>query len=264
MCIDPPRPRLVPPSRAISSANIPSGSRPFARQCPWPRCVDVMTSAGPSGQQAPTAAASCPIDRWTKPGTSPSRKSWETRCSKPRMSNIRRCISRSSSRPGLMPCTVTTGTVPTGPHRAGRMTDRYRDAPSSSPAPGERSGRCALAPVRRRARYRSGLERCQPALARRDRRCDFRPAARRDRHRSSPTSSEFDQVEAVVALAVERFGGVDVLISNAGVLSPNGRIHNLSTAGLGARVPGQRARRGQRHQGSRRGHAAPARRDRSC
>ena len=37
-------------------------------------------------------------------------------------------------------------------------------------------------------------------------------------------------MEAVVALAVERFGGVDVLISNAGVLSPNGRIHNLSTA----------------------------------
>ncbi len=42
--------------------------------------------------------------------------------------------------------------------------------------------------------------------------------------------SEYEQVEAVVAHAVERFGGVDVLISNAGVLSPNGRIHNLSTA----------------------------------
>jgi meso-butanediol dehydrogenase/(S,S)-butanediol dehydrogenase/diacetyl reductase len=37
------------------------------------------------------------------------------------------------------------------------------------------------------------------------------------------------QVDAVVALAVERFGRVDVLISNAGVLSPNGRIHNLTT-----------------------------------
>jgi len=41
--------------------------------------------------------------------------------------------------------------------------------------------------------------------------------------------SEIDQVEAVVAHAVERFGRLDVLISNAGVLSPNGRIHNLST-----------------------------------
>jgi 3-oxoacyl-[acyl-carrier protein] reductase len=37
------------------------------------------------------------------------------------------------------------------------------------------------------------------------------------------------QVDAVVQLAVERFGRLDVLISNAGVLSPNGRIHNLTT-----------------------------------
>jgi NAD(P)-dependent dehydrogenase (short-subunit alcohol dehydrogenase family) len=42
--------------------------------------------------------------------------------------------------------------------------------------------------------------------------------------------SDFDQVEAVVKSAVARFGRLDVLISNAGVLSPNGRIHNLSTA----------------------------------
>jgi 3-oxoacyl-[acyl-carrier protein] reductase len=41
--------------------------------------------------------------------------------------------------------------------------------------------------------------------------------------------SEPDQVEAVVARAIERFGRLDVLISNAGVLSPNGRIHNLTT-----------------------------------
>jgi 3-oxoacyl-[acyl-carrier protein] reductase len=41
--------------------------------------------------------------------------------------------------------------------------------------------------------------------------------------------SEFDQVESVVARAVERFGRLDVLIGNAGVLSPNGRIHNLTT-----------------------------------
>jgi 3-oxoacyl-[acyl-carrier protein] reductase len=40
---------------------------------------------------------------------------------------------------------------------------------------------------------------------------------------------DFDQVESVVARAVERFGRLDVLISNAGVLSPNGRIHNTST-----------------------------------
>lgn len=41
--------------------------------------------------------------------------------------------------------------------------------------------------------------------------------------------SDFDQVRAVAARAVERFGRLDVLVSNAGVLSPNGRIHNLST-----------------------------------
>ena len=41
--------------------------------------------------------------------------------------------------------------------------------------------------------------------------------------------SEIADVEAVVALAVERFGRLDVLVSNAGVLAPNGRIHNLAT-----------------------------------
>jgi meso-butanediol dehydrogenase / (S,S)-butanediol dehydrogenase / diacetyl reductase len=41
--------------------------------------------------------------------------------------------------------------------------------------------------------------------------------------------SDYDAVEAVVARTVDRFGRLDVLISNAGVLSPNGRIHNLTT-----------------------------------
>jgi 3-oxoacyl-[acyl-carrier protein] reductase len=42
--------------------------------------------------------------------------------------------------------------------------------------------------------------------------------------------SDYSQVEAVVSHTVERFGRLDVLISNAGVLSPNGRIHNLDPA----------------------------------
>jgi len=41
--------------------------------------------------------------------------------------------------------------------------------------------------------------------------------------------SDFAAVEGVIGRATERFGRLDVLISNAGVLSPNGRIHNLDT-----------------------------------
>ena len=41
--------------------------------------------------------------------------------------------------------------------------------------------------------------------------------------------SDFAAVEAVVSETVARFGRLDVLISNAGVLAPNGRIHNLET-----------------------------------
>jgi meso-butanediol dehydrogenase/(S,S)-butanediol dehydrogenase/diacetyl reductase len=41
--------------------------------------------------------------------------------------------------------------------------------------------------------------------------------------------SEPAQVEAVVERATSTFGRLDALISNAGVLSPNGRIHNLAT-----------------------------------
>jgi 3-oxoacyl-[acyl-carrier protein] reductase len=40
--------------------------------------------------------------------------------------------------------------------------------------------------------------------------------------------TDLAEVQAVADLAVERFGRLDVLISNAGVLSPNGRIHNLT------------------------------------
>jgi 3-oxoacyl-[acyl-carrier protein] reductase len=40
--------------------------------------------------------------------------------------------------------------------------------------------------------------------------------------------SDAEQVAAVVARAVYAFGRLDVYIGNAGVLSPNGRIHNLT------------------------------------
>ena len=73
MCMEPPRPLFVPVTRASSSAIIGSGGSPLARQCPWPRWLEVIPSVSVSGQQAPTADASWPIDRCTKPGTSPSR-----------------------------------------------------------------------------------------------------------------------------------------------------------------------------------------------
>jgi meso-butanediol dehydrogenase / (S,S)-butanediol dehydrogenase / diacetyl reductase len=40
---------------------------------------------------------------------------------------------------------------------------------------------------------------------------------------------DFDQVKQVVDKTVEKFGHIDVFVSNAGVLAPNGRIHNLTT-----------------------------------
>ena len=63
MCIEPPRPLLVPVTRASSSASMGSGASPLARQWPWPRWLDVITSVAASGQQAPTADASWPMDR---------------------------------------------------------------------------------------------------------------------------------------------------------------------------------------------------------
>jgi len=55
------------------------------------------------------------------------------------------------------------------------------------------------------------------------------PAARGAVETLPADVADVAEVEAVVARAVERFGRLDVLISNAGVLAPNGRIHNLAT-----------------------------------
>lgn len=39
-----------------------------------------------------------------------------------------------------------------------------------------------------------------------------------------------DRFDAVIADAAQRFGTVDALVNSAGIVSPNARIHNLSTA----------------------------------
>ncbi|GAY11189.1 SDR family NAD(P)-dependent oxidoreductase [Pseudonocardia sp. N23] len=39
-----------------------------------------------------------------------------------------------------------------------------------------------------------------------------------------------EQVDAAVAAAVEEFGGLHVMVNNAGVIAPNARIHNLTAA----------------------------------
>ena len=54
------------------------------------------------------------------------------------------------------------------------------------------------------------------------------PAARGGMEMLLADVSDPAAVEAVVARAVDTFGRLDVLVSNAGVLSPNGRIHNLT------------------------------------
>ncbi|ODU03590.1 MAG: short-chain dehydrogenase [Pseudonocardia sp. SCN 72-86] len=39
-----------------------------------------------------------------------------------------------------------------------------------------------------------------------------------------------EQVDAAVAAAVEEFGGLHVMVNNAGVIAPNARLHNLTAA----------------------------------
>ena len=58
---------------------------------------------------------------------------------------------------------------------------------------------------------------------------DGLPAGRGAVETMTADVGEVTDVHAVVGRAVARFGQLDVLVSNAGVLAPNGRIHNLTT-----------------------------------
>ena len=73
MCIEPPRPRLVPSLLAHELGEHPERVEPLGQAVAVAAVGGRDDVVGASGQQAPTADASCPIERWTKPGTSPSR-----------------------------------------------------------------------------------------------------------------------------------------------------------------------------------------------
>ena len=98
MCIDPPRPRLLPLcaahqlgehrarvealGEAVGVTAVSGGDHVVRRQRPSMR---------------PTAVASWPIERWTKPGISPAAYSLETRSSKCRINSIVRSIPSRGS-----------------------------------------------------------------------------------------------------------------------------------------------------------------------
>src|SRR5438445_2007225 len=96
-CIEPPLPPHAPVARPYISATSDFGSPPRARKCPWPRCVLAAQSPGRMHEATPTAVASCPIDRWTGPGSSPVRLALPRRTSTARINSIRRYHSASVS-----------------------------------------------------------------------------------------------------------------------------------------------------------------------
>ena len=104
MCIEPPRPRQLPPSRPNSSANAPRMSSPFASTCPCPRWVEVMTSSGPSAKQVPTGTASCPTDRCRNPGMLPCWYKTAARSSKSLIRSMLRYSARRLSVPSVARC----------------------------------------------------------------------------------------------------------------------------------------------------------------
>src|SRR3984957_18934953 len=65
MCILPPRPPELPVVFPHSSASTTPAGTPFAKACPWPRCV-LNTKSGVSRcEQTPTATASSPTYKCT-------------------------------------------------------------------------------------------------------------------------------------------------------------------------------------------------------
>ena len=142
-----------------------------------------------------------------------------------------------------------------------RMT--RRGGSSRSPGRAARSAPRSPRQLRRRARHRPRAERRQRAVARRDRRRPAGGATARSR-RCWPTSSDF-----AAGRSRRRPGGralrpprrADQQRRRALAERPHPQPDDR---GLGARVPGQRPRRGQRHPGRGAGHARRSGRARSC
>ena len=101
MCIEPPLPPQLPPSRPNSSRIMASGSAPLARVWPWPRWVESRTSSRARLAQTPAATASCPIEGWIAPSTSFSSRPSSAGSSKARMRHIMRWCSARRSRSRL-------------------------------------------------------------------------------------------------------------------------------------------------------------------
>ncbi|CKG02165.1 Uncharacterised protein [Streptococcus pneumoniae] len=97
ICMDPPLPLHNPVAFPKSSAIIPFKSQPFAIQCPCPLCVLVILSLSVKWAHTPTATASSPAYKWTKPGRTPCANNSCTLSSNLRISNIFSYIQRACS-----------------------------------------------------------------------------------------------------------------------------------------------------------------------
>ena len=145
MCIEPPRPRLVPWSLPISSANMPSGSRPLARQWPWPRWVEVMTSVGRE-RPARTDRRRLLPDREVDEARGPRRRG---RARPPAPRTRGSPASAGASRGGRPSRTRRRGrveghgvcSIPVGRYNKGSAMIGEIEIPESFPSPGAVSGK---------------------------------------------------------------------------------------------------------------------------
>ena len=249
MCIEPPRPRLVPWSLPISSANIPSGSRPLARQWPWPRWVEVMTSAG---AQRPARARRPPPPARSRGGRSrgPRRRG---RAQPPAVRSRGSAASAGASRRGQPSGTRSDEDRPAATKRvvywsvqSGRaMTDQI-EIPESFPGPGAVNGKRVvitgasrgLGALLAHAFSQSGASVALVARTEKDLKAVAEALPGPSLVLSGDVTDE-DFNEAVADATVAEWGGVDVWICNAGISPDRGRPPPDRRLGLAAGPGGE-------------------------